>query len=69
MTSQEIANLIDFFDSSLIWFPLYAVAFLFVCNAWLGTYNALEDAQKEIKILRLEKRMLNTEINNLHLKL
>jgi len=69
MTSQEIANLIDFLDSSIIWFPLYTVAFLFVCNAWIGMYNALRDVQKEIKTLRLEKRMLNSEINNLKLKL
>lgn len=58
---EELANIIDFVDASIVWSPMYALLIIFLVNCWLLTYKKLRDARKQIRVLKLEKEMLFQE--------
>jgi hypothetical protein len=51
-------DIIDFFDTSIIWSPLYVVAIVFICNYWAVTYGKLRETRRENKSLKSENNML-----------
>lgn len=58
---EELANIIDFVDASIVWSPMYALLIIFLISCWYGTYMKLRDARKQIRVLKLEKEMLFQE--------